>query len=131
MRDRLTTTLIERFWSREGYELHADVLLFLESLSTLSARHPDLRVSANPGVVSGSDLGCVKVLESLGVIATTTSGPGIVQDEIWTTWELEHDKTKAAFWQRVMTRLNESALARGESPLHPGDVLVVGDELTR
>ncbi|ORY90282.1 hypothetical protein BCR35DRAFT_350018 [Leucosporidium creatinivorum] len=117
----LTTTLIQRFWSTEGYSLHEDVRPFLSSLASHSSS-----LSPHPAVVSGSDNGIKKVLRSLEVIAGSNTPGGIKEEEIWTSWDLEAEKKDEAFWVRVLERINStSSLA----PLKPSEVLVIGDEL--
>jgi hypothetical protein len=117
----LTSTLIQRFWSIEGYALHDDVRPFLSSLASHSSS-----LSPHPAVVSGSDEGVIKVLHSLGVTARPNLQGGIKEEEIWTTWAVEKEKKDEAFWVRMMERLNSTSSL---SPVEPREVLVVGDEL--
>jgi hypothetical protein len=130
VQERLTTTLIHRFWCRDGYALHADVLPALAFLATLSSSSSSSVRFPSPAVVSGSDLGVIKVLRDLGVLDTEFGGPsaGIKEDDIWTTWEIEAEKKTVLFWERVLKRMNERRRS-GEDELQPSEVLVVGDEL--
>lgn len=121
IRKSLTLTLIQRFWSSDGYALHDDVRPFLTSLASYSSS-----LSAHPAVVSGSDSGVIKVLQSLEVTSGPDSAGGIKEEEIWTTWALEKEKKDEAFWTRVMARLNSTSYP---TPVKPSEVLVVGDEL--
>ncbi|KAI5479650.1 glycosyltransferase family 2 protein [Pseudohyphozyma bogoriensis] len=109
-------TLVERFWSREGYALHNDVLPALEPLQKV--------VELSSGIVSGSDPAGVKVLEDLGVL-----GRGVREEDVYTTWGVEREKISKEFWEEVLTRMNEKLEKGGERPLEAKEVLVVGDEL--
>ncbi|BGP28301.1 hypothetical protein JCM10296v2_000033 [Rhodotorula toruloides] len=119
----LCDTLVRRFWSREGYELHDDCVPFLRAL------HNDIALPP-PAIVSNTDTAVCKILDSFGVTATTfePSVAGIKQDEIWTTWELEKEKRSVEFWEEVMRRLRKTSREAGEAELSPSEVLVVGDE---
>ncbi|BGP21160.1 haloacid dehalogenase-like hydrolase [Rhodotorula toruloides] len=119
----LCDTLVQRFWGKEGYELHDDCLPFLQAL------HKDLALPP-PAIVSNTDMAVFKILHSLGVTAATFDPPaaGIKQDEIWTTWELEKEKRSMDFWEEVMRRLRQTSKASGGEELSPDEVLVVGDE---
>ena len=119
----LTTTLTQRFWCRDGYAIHPDVLPFLDSL-------PALGVAGGAAVVSGSDPDVIRVLRDLEVL---TSGSGtrrsrVREDEVWTSWEMECEKRTATFWEGVLERMN-GKLEVGEEKYVASDVLVVGDEL--
>lgn len=107
---RLSDILIHRFWSREAYLLHPDVLPALRELHALPSH--DLL----PGIVSGSDRGIVKVLKDLEVVGVVG---GIREEDVWTTWEIEAGKETPLFWSRVLERLE----------VLPAEVLVVGDDL--
>ncbi|KAM0752914.1 HAD-like protein [Meredithblackwellia eburnea MCA 4105] len=111
----LTTTLISRFWSRDGYALHHDVLPFLDSLRALAVDQP-------PGVVSGSDPNVSKVLQDLDVLR-----PGRVE-LVTTTWDVGFDKRDLRFWEDVLRRTNDG-LDSKDDKLEPDQILVVGDEL--
>lgn len=107
---RLSDILVHRFWSREAYLLHPDVLPCLRELHALSSH--DLL----PAIVSGSDRGIVDVLKDLEVVGEVG---GIREEDIWTTWNIEAGKETPVFWERVLERLQ----------VRPAEVLVVGDDL--
>lgn len=122
VQSELTEVLIQRFWCREGYALHDDVL---PTLSLLATSFPSL---PSPLVVSGSDLGVKKVLRDLGTLRPEYGDAGIRDEDIWTTWELEAEKKTTEFWEKVLERLNEWCRESGEALLRASEVLVVGDE---
>jgi len=113
------TELIERFWSRRGYSLHDDVASALSALSRC--------LPLSPAVASGSDPGVIKVLKDLGVLHERDGG--IREADIFTTWQVEKEKTSEEFWRRLLQRMNETLLIDGEKTLEAQEVLVVGDEL--
>ncbi|KAK4050412.1 hypothetical protein OIV83_003482 [Microbotryomycetes sp. JL201] len=121
---QLVQALIERFWCRDGYAIHDDVEPFLANLEALATRIrlPGL---ARTAVASGSDQGVVKVLRDLDILRDGS----IEEHEVFTTWQLETDKRTKQFWKRVLHRLSELAVSRGEPTLDASEVLVVGDEL--
>ncbi|GAA5981113.1 hypothetical protein JCM10908_003990 [Rhodotorula pacifica] len=131
----LSSTLVQRFWGSEGYELHHDVQSFLRRLHDLPQPQKTLptapvrRHFPPPVVVSNTDPAVVKILNSLQVTESTFSPAeaGIRHDEIFTTWLLEEDKKDVRFWEEVLRRLRE--IAFGEEELLPEEILVVGDEL--
>lgn len=125
VRYRLSETLINRFWGSEGYALHSDVLPFLSALSKLPSPSSSSGFFPPPAVASNTDSSVSRVLRSLGVLNGQAEG-GIRDGEVWTTYELEEDKTTKAFWEEVLEELRETT--EGEQ-LEPGEVLVVGDEL--
>lgn len=83
-----------------------------------------------PAIVSNTDPSVSRILRALGTLEGHTDPPeaGIRQDEVWTTWELEKEKSGEAFWSAVLERLRTTAQARGEEELRAEEVLVVGDE---
>ncbi|BGP12139.1 hypothetical protein JCM10213_004704 [Rhodosporidiobolus nylandii] len=123
VRSDLSSTLVHRFWGKEGYELHSDVPPFLSSLASLS---PPSAASPfpPPAIVSNTDPSVSRVLRSLGVLAPEARD-GIREEEVWTTWEIEEAKTSAEFWKEVLRRLRRTS---GED-LKAEGVLVIGDEV--
>ncbi|KAK4698749.1 hypothetical protein P7C70_g7519, partial [Phenoliferia sp. Uapishka_3] len=121
---KLTETLIQRFWSKEGYSIHSDVLPFLDSLSSLG-------VTGGAAVVSGSDPDVIRVLRDLGVLAEAGSREGVPrvrEEEVWTSWEFGCEKRTDAFWENVLKMMNGN-LGEKERRYEANEVLVVGDEL--
>jgi FMN phosphatase YigB (HAD superfamily) len=123
VRSRLSETLINRFWGKEGYELHSDVHPFLSALAKLPISGSTLPFSP-PAITSNTDPSVSRVLRSLGVLVGQTEG-GIKDGQIWTTYEMEEEKGSRAFWQEVLQELRET----DEGDLKAEEVLVIGDEL--
>lgn len=114
--------MIRRFQCREGYELHDDVKPFLRQLASHGRQDSLSRVA----VVSGSDRGIVNALHDLGV----AGDQGISDSDVFTTWDIEAEKSSKTFWTRVLARLNNDSSNGGirKHPLAPSDILVIGDE---
>lgn len=110
---QLTSTLIQRFQSKQAYFLHSDVLPLLRSLPS----------HVRPVIVSGSDRGIVQVLRDLQVLGNVKGQ--IKEQDVLTTWDLERPKTDPAFWRGVLERLS----AQEKRELRAEECLVVGDEL--
>ncbi|GAA6033666.1 hypothetical protein JCM8097_004373 [Rhodosporidiobolus ruineniae] len=122
---KLSSNLVQRFWGKEGYELHSDVLPFLAALSALPSPSPSSISFPPPSIVSNTDPAVLKILRSLGVLEDELPRGGIKEVEVWTTWEIEEDKKSTRFWEEVLKRLRKTS---GEN-LKAEEVLVVGDEL--
>lgn len=129
----LTDALLRRFASKAAYALHADVLPFLAALDAYRRRKA-ISFFLPPAVASGSDLACLSVLRSLGVLpkAEVGAGPGLSRGglaEVYTTWEVGREKRDPRFWEEVRQLVSEDAMAQGKRAVGAGEILVVGDDL--
>lgn len=128
VQNQLSKILIERFWSREGYSIHIEIIPTLLYLAFRSKSSNIL----SPGIVSGSDRGAIKVLQDLAVISSSEEKDGsfewqIKEKNVLTTWDLEAEKKSGVFWERVFIKVNEEAKEEGKRKLERDEILVVGD----
>lgn len=121
VKSQLATTLVHRFWSREGYALHPDVLPTLSLLVGLSV---------TPAIATGSDPGTINVLRDLGILDVVSTAGAVMECDIYTTWDLEKEKKNPQFWHTVLERINRRTRRAGGDEIRAAEVLVVGDELT-
>ncbi|GAA5877739.1 hypothetical protein JCM8547_001525 [Rhodosporidiobolus lusitaniae] len=124
VKTRLSDTLVWRFWGRDGYALHSDVHSFLSGLSSLALPETSSPFPP-PAIASNTDPAVSKILDSLGVLSSQVRG-GIREEEVWTTWDIEEEKSGKPFWEEVLKRLQRTTEG---APLRAEEVLVVGDEL--
>ncbi|KAL8276973.1 hypothetical protein RQP46_010608 [Phenoliferia psychrophenolica] len=119
----LTASLIQRFWTQEGYSLHPDVLPFLTHLTQLG-------VNNGAAIGSGSEPDVVEILRDLHVISCMKAGDleHVREDEVFTSWAVGCEKRKEEFWLGVLAKMNEH-LEGSEPALRASEVLVIGDEL--